>query len=833
MRLFPIRSLFLNRIASAAAAFALTTSIAAAQVNGVGAQPYLGWSSFSQQSISSGFLTQANIQAESDALAASGLQAHGFNYINMDSGMLGAYDSYARPIPNPTTFPDIQALVAHIHGNGQKAGLYWIPGVEYPAVAANDPIYGTPCHIQDILVKPYTRGNAFGTPNTTSPYHYKIDFTQPGAQAYINSVVAQFASWGFDYIKLDGVTPGSDVNSLAIDNRPDVEAYSQAIAASGRPMWLAISWDLDEDYLSTWQQYANSRRIDQDMECEGRCSTLTDWQRIYTRFREEIGWENAAGVTLGWNDLDDLDIGDGATDGLTNDEKQTAVTFWAMSAAPLYLGGDLRTLDAEGKSLLSNDEVLAVDQLGKPAQQMLGGRTPVWLIDAGDDTYYVGIFNLDEVAVDVTVPWSEIGLSGVGKVRDLWNQIDLGRHRTSFTTALNGHASRLLRVTAANYTQPGGGTSYEAEHAKLSGTAAAAPCAPCSGGEKVSGMSLGANNATTFNVNAPAAGTYLMQVDSMTGGNLRSFIYSVDNGMPQTLDSGGGSFLLPTPTTLPVTLQAGNNTIRLGPSQQGYAPDLDRILISSYPNAPLPAAATYEAELATLRGTVTANYCNYCSGLVETGNIGGSPADSVTFSNVTVPTTGMYQLEIDYATSGARSFYVTVNGGTPTELDLNGSSFAEPEATVIAVQLNAGVNTIAIGNPTGYAPQLDRIVVAPVVHSPDLVGQMTTQLDYGQNGILVFKLTNNGGSSAYGADVHRLSFTQTAGSASCMPHVEQTFPAQLGNIAPGEFRWFTALVDFGGCGSGAQFTATLIYSADRGADVGSVSVSNIAIGDQY
>jgi len=108
-----------------------------AQSPGVAERPYLGWSSFSQQTISSNFLTQANITAQSDALLASGLQSHGYNYINMDSGWQGTFDANGRPIPNTTTFPDITALVAHIHQNGQKAGIYWIPGVEEPAVAAN------------------------------------------------------------------------------------------------------------------------------------------------------------------------------------------------------------------------------------------------------------------------------------------------------------------------------------------------------------------------------------------------------------------------------------------------------------------------------------------------------------------------------------------------------------------------------------------------------------------------------------------------------------------------------------------------------------------------
>ncbi|HEX7363290.1 MAG TPA: alpha-galactosidase, partial [Bryobacteraceae bacterium] len=483
--------------------------VMAAQANGLGERPYFGWSTFSEQTINSGFLTQANVAAQSDALAASGLQTHGFRYINIDSGWHGGFDAYGRPIPNPTTFPDIQALITHIHQNGQKAGIYWIPGVEYPAVAANSPILGTPYHIQDILAVPYRAGNAFGS-SGTSPYHYKIDFTKPGAQEYINSVVALFASWGVDLIKLDGVTPGSDHYNLSIDNRPDVEAWSKAIAASGRPIWLTISWALDEDYLNIWQEYANARRTDQDVECEGRCSTLTDWPRIYERFRDLVGWENASGPAVGWNDLDSLDIVNGATDGLSNDEKQSALSLWALANAPLILGGDLTAIDSFSKQLLTNDEVLAVDLTGKPARQVLDGDIEVWVSDLGDGTYYVGIFNMNATVTRAYIPSRLLGFAHALQVRDLWAQSDLDPSPNGFSTVLPGHGSRLLKITGVGQPPLVPTTSYEAASATLSGAAKIANCPACSDGEKVGNLGLGPQNTVTFNnVEAPRTGEYL------------------------------------------------------------------------------------------------------------------------------------------------------------------------------------------------------------------------------------------------------------------------------------------------------------------------------------
>jgi alpha-galactosidase len=685
------------------------------QTPGIAEKPYQGWTSFSQQTISSNFLTQANMAAQSDALLSSGLQTHGFDFINIDSGWQGSFDANGRPIPNLTTFPDIAALVAHIHSNGQKAGIYWIPGVEYPAVVANSPILGTPYHIQDILVVPYTAGNAFGGPGT-SPYHYKIDFTKPGAQEYMNSVVNLFASWGFDAIKLDGVTPGSYSYNLSIDNRADVAAWAKAIAQSGRPMWFTISWALDQDYLSTWQQYANARRIDGDIDCEGNCSTITNWAMASWRFYDLVGWENAAGPAVGWNDLDSLEVMNNTTSGLSYEERQSITTLWAMANAPMYLGGDLTTLDSFGKQILSNDEVLAVNQSGHPATEALAGDTPVWISDLGNGSYYVALFNLNAFPSRVVVPWSSLGFANAARVRDLWNHIDLGRYDRGFSTTLLGHGVRLLKVDGEGEIPAPESQSYEAESATLNGSAVIAACPACSGGEKVGGLGIGPNNNVTFNnVVVRRDGVYQMQIDSMTQGP-RSLIYSVNGGPLRTLNVGGGSFFLPSSTTVSVGLHAGVNSIQFG-SPTSYPPDMDRIVISGNGRGapPLPKSTTYEAENATLAGTVTPPYCEYCSGAGEAGNIGGGSGNTVTFTNVNVETPGTYQMEVDYLTAAPRSFFISVNGGATTELDLNGTSWSLPASTVIPVQLQAGSNTIQFGNNTGYAPALDRIAIAPVV----------------------------------------------------------------------------------------------------------------------
>ncbi|WP_049789332.1 glycoside hydrolase family 27 protein [Granulicella tundricola] len=386
---------------AAALLFLMSSVPAATQTPGIGQKPYLGWSSSSQQSLSSSFLTQANIAAQSDALQSSGLGIHGFTYINIDSGWQGSFDSNGRPLPDTSRFPDIQALIRHIHSNGQQVGITWSPGVPQAAVSSNAQILDTTYHLKDILAVPYAIGNTLSPPSgttsssntpvgnqaqtstslvssrcvsttncvasvaTSSLPDYKIDYTRSGAQEYVSSILSLFAAWGVDAVVLDGVGP-STLNQ-SVDNQADVAAWGTAITQNGRPIWFTVSSALDQDYLPTWERYANARRIAGNLECAGSCPTITNWPLSSQKLYDLVSWQNTAGPLTGWNDLGPLVIGDSATGGLSPAEQESLITFWAMANAPMYLGGDLIALDQVSRQRLTNDEVLAVDQSGRPA----------------------------------------------------------------------------------------------------------------------------------------------------------------------------------------------------------------------------------------------------------------------------------------------------------------------------------------------------------------------------------------------------------------------------------------------------------------------------------
>lgn len=252
------------------------------------------------------------------------------------------------------------------------------------------------------------------------------------------------------------------------------------------------------------------------------------------------------------------------------------------------------------------------------------------------------------------------------------------------------------------------GTTTEAEDAgnTLSGTARVSSASGCSGGQKVGYLGNGAANYVILNnVNAPVVGTYKMVIGYLVNGT-RTFYYSVNGGADQSIDCTGTSFAVPAYLSVPVSLNAGNNTIKFH-NDTAYAPDLDRIMISP------DLGTSYEAESfdSTLSGSAIAKNVANCSGGQKVGNIGNNANNYVIINNVMCETPGTYTMTIQYCLSGSRTFNYNVNGGTDSSIALTGTDWNTPTTVTVPVTLIEGRNTIKFHNDTAYAPDLDKIII--------------------------------------------------------------------------------------------------------------------------
>ena len=204
--------------------------------NGLERTPILGWSSWS-------FLraqpTAAKDEAQASALHESGLQEMGYNYINLDDfwyqcpGPQGPdVGPYGRWVTDPSKFPaeqdanGMKVVADYVHGLGMKFGIYVTPGISKQAVSKNTPIKGT-SYTAAQIAEPSVREANYNCKGMV-----RIDYSKPGAQEFINSWADMLATWGIDYIKIDG---------MGDSNAPDVEAWSKAIRQSGRPMLLDVT----------------------------------------------------------------------------------------------------------------------------------------------------------------------------------------------------------------------------------------------------------------------------------------------------------------------------------------------------------------------------------------------------------------------------------------------------------------------------------------------------------------------------------------------------------------------------------------------------------------
>ncbi|MEV4350094.1 X2-like carbohydrate binding domain-containing protein, partial [Actinoplanes sp. NPDC049596] len=403
--------------------------------------PYMGWSSYSMQVYSNDgakWINADQLIAQSDAMHAK-LQKYGYKYINVDSGWNKGFDGNGRPTPDATLYPDgLQAVIDHVHANGQKFGLYTIPGISPEVYEANLPIAGAPgCTTHDIVQQPIVSADYW-------KLNYKLDFTNPCAEKWVDSVGDLFGSWGVDFLKFDSVTPGSGVGDLSLDARDDVAAWSKTLKENH--IWFELSWDLDRKYASLWREKANGWRIEWDVEAYAPGVALTQWENIARLFPKAEAWWPYTG-NGGYGDMDSLNVGNGQMDGMTKDERRTATTLWAMQAAPMYTGNDLTRLDAYGLSLLTNPEIIAINQAATPARPVSTSTDKqVWYSRQPDGSYAVALYNLGRTDANVTVNWSDLGLTGAATVRDLWDRKNLGPATGSFTAEVPIHGTRVFKI---------------------------------------------------------------------------------------------------------------------------------------------------------------------------------------------------------------------------------------------------------------------------------------------------------------------------------------------------------------------------------------------------
>ncbi|NVM74462.1 hypothetical protein FHW83_000222 [Duganella sp. SG902] len=449
------RRLLLASSITAAAALALphaalaATSKAAAR-KPLAPKPPMGWNSWNSFATT---ITEAqaleNARIMADKLLPSGYDiftvdiqwyeanANGYEY-RKDAQL--TMDEYGRLLPAPNRFPSavqgrgFKGLADQIHRMGMKFGIHLMRGIPRQAVRLNTPILGTKWRAQDIA-------------DTSSICEwngdmYGVDMTKPGAQAYYDSVFKLYASWGVDFIKMDDMSRPYDKNWR------EIEAAHKAIQASGRDITLSLSpGETDLKWAAHVPHYAQMWRISDDF--------WDEWKLLKEQFQRLENWNPVMGPNA-WPDADMLPLGRlamGSRDTkFTPDEQQTLMSLWSIARSPLIMGGDLRHLDAATLALLTNPEVLAVNQnsqQNRPHRADPGTR--IWSARApgAGGAHYLALFNTEDAPATIEFDLSRLDLGDrTVALRDLWRRQDGAPVRGAIRQVLAPHASVLLRLTA-------------------------------------------------------------------------------------------------------------------------------------------------------------------------------------------------------------------------------------------------------------------------------------------------------------------------------------------------------------------------------------------------
>ncbi|GGE74548.1 glycoside hydrolase family 27 protein [Sphingomonas prati] len=348
-----------------------------------------------------------------------------------------AMDGHGRLLPAPNRFPSsvggkgFRPLADRVHALGLRFGIHLMRGIPRLAVKRNLPVLGTRYRARDIA-------------DTTSicawnPDMYGVDMRKPGAQAYYDSVFALYASWGVDFVKMDDMSRPYDAHAA------EIEAAHKAIGATGRPIILSLSpGETPVPRADHVRRYAQMWRISDDF--------WDEWALLEAQFVRLENW-NAHRAPGAWPDADMLPLGRlalGARDTkFTPDEQRTLMTLWAIARSPLIMGGDLRHLDDATLALLTNPEVIAVNQRSDGNQpHYIADGIRVWSARVpGTEDHYLALFNTDKSKRTVSLDLALLGLSGRLGVRDLWTRRDEATVSDRITRTIASHGAALYRLT--------------------------------------------------------------------------------------------------------------------------------------------------------------------------------------------------------------------------------------------------------------------------------------------------------------------------------------------------------------------------------------------------
>eukprot|EP01113_Clastostelium_recurvatum_P017533 TRINITY_DN205_c0_g1_i2.p1 TRINITY_DN205_c0_g1~~TRINITY_DN205_c0_g1_i2.p1 ORF type:complete len:414 (-),score=92.28 TRINITY_DN205_c0_g1_i2:89-1279(-) len=371
--------------------------------NGLARTPPMGWNSWNHYGCRTNLLTEQMFMSQAKAMVDSGMAKVGYQYINLDDCWLASErDAQGRLQPDPVRFPHgIKYLADYVHSLGLKFGIYEDTG-------------------------PKTCG---GWPGSEG--YYKID-----AQTY--------AEWDVDYFKLDGCF------SNATQMKEIYTSYGLYLNQTGRPMVYSCSWPtyafvhqlpMDWDYIITicnlWREYYDIK------------DDWNSWTNILD-YQASAALNRWAGPGH-WNDPDMLEVGNG---GQTFEEYKAHFSLWAILAAPLVAGNDLTNMTQQTLSILTNEEVIKVDQdpmgvQGTRLWQNTTTGTEVWARPLQDKSHAVVLFNRGAAASNVTVTWESLGLASTSKanIRDLWDKKDSGPVSQQFTASVASHAAIMVKIS--------------------------------------------------------------------------------------------------------------------------------------------------------------------------------------------------------------------------------------------------------------------------------------------------------------------------------------------------------------------------------------------------